>query len=49
MEHAAGRLAHYKRIRRYEFVAAIPHTASGKIMRRELIERERMAGQPGHG
>jgi acyl-CoA synthetase (AMP-forming)/AMP-acid ligase II len=41
LEYAAGEVAHYKRIRRYEFIEAIPRTASGKIMRRELIDRER--------
>lgn len=39
LKYAAGQLAHYKRIRRYEFTAAIPRTASGKIIRRELVDR----------
>jgi len=33
---ANGKLANYKAIRRVDFVAAIPKTASGKILRREL-------------
>ena len=41
MAHVAERLAPYKRVRRYEFVEAIPRTPSGKILRRTLIEQER--------
>ncbi|MDP9347446.1 MAG: AMP-binding protein [Actinomycetota bacterium] len=37
----AEKVAHYKRLRRFEVVDAIPKSASGKILRRELIERER--------
>jgi acyl-coenzyme A synthetase/AMP-(fatty) acid ligase len=36
-------------VRRYEFVEAIPRTSSGKIIRRELIERERLAAHPRRG
>jgi acyl-CoA synthetase (AMP-forming)/AMP-acid ligase II len=36
-------VAHYKRVRYVEFVAAIPKSASGKILRRVLVERERAA------
>ena len=43
MAYVTGQVAHYKRVRRYEFVEAIPRTPSGKIVRRELIERERLA------
>lgn len=43
LAYAAGQVAHYKRVRRYEFIQAIPRTASGKIVRRELIDRERAA------
>ena len=32
----AGRLTHYKQPREIRFVDAIPKTASGKILRREL-------------
>jgi long-chain acyl-CoA synthetase len=38
---AGGRLAGYKTLREVEFVDAIPKTASGKILRRVLKERER--------
>ncbi len=37
----AERVAPYKKVREIEFVEAIPKTASGKILRRELIEQER--------
>jgi long-chain acyl-CoA synthetase len=35
------RLADYKRVREVEFIDKVPRTASGKILRRELAERER--------
>ena len=38
---ANGKLASYKKIQAIEFIDAIPKTASGKILRRELKERER--------
>jgi len=38
---ANGKLAGYKRIQIVEFIELIPKTASGKILRRELKERER--------
>lgn len=38
---ANGKLAGYKRIHFIEFIDALPKTASGKILRRELKERER--------
>ena len=34
-------VAHYKRVRHVEFVDAIPKSASGKILRRVLVDRER--------
>ena len=37
----AGKVAPYKKIREVEYVPEIPKTASGKILRRDLIERER--------
>jgi acyl-CoA synthetase (AMP-forming)/AMP-acid ligase II len=37
----AEKVAPYKKIRRFEVVDEIPKSASGKILRRELIERER--------
>ena len=44
---ANGKLAGYKKIHIVEFIDAIPKVASGKILRRELKEREkaRRAGQ----
>ena len=42
MAYLAERVAPYKRVRRYEFIEAIPRTPSGKIVRRGLIERERL-------
>jgi acyl-CoA synthetase (AMP-forming)/AMP-acid ligase II len=41
MDWVARRVAPYKRIRAVRFVASIPRTASGKILRRVLIEQER--------
>ncbi|GAA3488854.1 MULTISPECIES: 4-coumarate--CoA ligase family protein [Streptomyces] len=38
--HVAERVAPYKKVRRVEFVDAVPRAASGKILRRELRERE---------
>ena len=37
-------VAHYKRIRHVAFVDAIPKSPSGKILRRVLVEKERLAG-----
>jgi enoyl-CoA hydratase/carnithine racemase len=41
MDFVAERVTSYKRIRAVAFVDAIPKSAAGKILRRELIERER--------
>jgi acyl-CoA synthetase (AMP-forming)/AMP-acid ligase II len=41
MEFVSGRVAPHKRIRLVEFTDEIPKSASGKILRRTLIERER--------
>ncbi|KKK51628.1 hypothetical protein LCGC14_3113050, partial [marine sediment metagenome] len=38
------RVAPYKKVRDLEFVDAIPKSLSGKILRRELVERERAKG-----
>jgi len=37
----AERVAPYKKVRRIEITDQIPKTASGKILRRVLVERER--------
>lgn len=41
LAHVAKRVASYKKLRRLEFVDQIPKSASGKILRRLLVERER--------
>lgn len=41
MAFVAERVAPYKRIRRLEFIAQVPKSPSGKILRRVLLERER--------
>ena len=41
MAWVAGRVAPHKKIRRLEFVDEIPKSASGKILRRLLVEQER--------
>jgi 4-coumarate--CoA ligase len=37
--HVATHLAHYKQVREVEFIDAIPRSASGKILRRQLRDR----------
>ncbi|MFN8662212.1 MAG: long-chain fatty acid--CoA ligase, partial [Thermomicrobiales bacterium] len=39
----AERVAPYQRVRRLQFVAEIPKSPSGKILRRVLVEQERAA------
>jgi acyl-CoA synthetase (AMP-forming)/AMP-acid ligase II len=39
MAHVAGRVAPYKKVRRIEFIDAIPKSPSGKILRRLLRDR----------
>ncbi|MFF3399357.1 4-coumarate--CoA ligase family protein [Streptomyces sp. NPDC002659] len=41
MTFVAERVAPYKKIRRVEFIGAVPRAVSGKILRRELRDRER--------
>jgi acyl-coenzyme A synthetase/AMP-(fatty) acid ligase len=41
----AGQVAPYKKIRRLQFVERIPKSPSGKILRRLLVESERVALQ----
>ena len=43
MAHVADRVAPYKKVRQLEFIDAIPKVPSGKILRRELRDRERAA------
>ncbi|MEU6882013.1 4-coumarate--CoA ligase family protein [Streptomyces sp. NPDC046712] len=40
MTYVAGKVAPYKKIRRVEFIDGVPRAASGKILRRELRDRE---------
>jgi acyl-coenzyme A synthetase/AMP-(fatty) acid ligase len=42
MAYVAGRVAPYKKIRQLEFIEQIPKSASGKILRRVLVARERV-------
>jgi acyl-CoA synthetase (AMP-forming)/AMP-acid ligase II len=44
MAFVAERVAPHKKIRRVEFVDQIPKSASGKILRRVLVDRERGKG-----
>ena len=41
MAHVAAQVAPHKKVRRVEFIDAIPKVPSGKILRRQLVERER--------
>jgi acyl-coenzyme A synthetase/AMP-(fatty) acid ligase len=41
MEHVASRVAPHKKVRALELTDAIPKSASGKILRRVLVARER--------
>jgi acyl-CoA synthetase (AMP-forming)/AMP-acid ligase II len=43
MDWVAGRVAPHKRIRHVEFIDQIPKSASGKILRRVLIDRDKVA------
>ena len=43
MDWLGERVAPYKRVRRLEFIEAIPKSPSGKILRRLLVERDRTA------
>jgi len=44
MAWVAERVAPHKRVRHVEFIDQIPKSASGKILRRMLVEREKAAG-----
>lgn len=41
LAHVAARVAPYKKVRAIEFVSIIPRSASGKILRRVLVEHEK--------
>ena len=41
MAHVAAQVSPQKKVRRVEFIDAIPKVPSGKILRRQLVERER--------
>ncbi len=41
MAYVEERVAPYKKVREVDFVEAIPKNPSGKILRRELKEKER--------
>ncbi len=43
MAFVAERVAPHKKVRQVEFIDEIPKSASGKILRRVLIERDREA------
>jgi acyl-CoA synthetase (AMP-forming)/AMP-acid ligase II len=43
LAYVAEHTAPYKRVRRVEFVEAVPKSASGKILRRELRDKEKQA------
>ena len=45
MDYTAEHVAPYKKIRAVTFVDEIPKSASGKLLRRVLISREREAAQ----
>jgi acyl-CoA synthetase (AMP-forming)/AMP-acid ligase II len=47
MTHVAERLAPYKKVRMVEFVDAIPRSAAGKILRKDLRAREQAASAGG--
>ncbi|HJN44193.1 MAG TPA: 4-coumarate--CoA ligase family protein [Vicinamibacterales bacterium] len=47
MAHVAASVAPHKKVRQVEFIDAIPKVPSGKILRRELRERERAAREGG--
>jgi hypothetical protein len=47
MDYVAGHVAPYKKVRRVEFIDVVPKSASGKILRRELRDREQAGAAAG--
>jgi len=43
MAFVADRVAPHKKVRRVEFIDRIPKSPTGKILRRVLVEQERLA------
>ena len=43
MAYLDPKVAHYKRVKHVAFVDVIPKSPSGKILRRVLVEKERLA------
>jgi acyl-coenzyme A synthetase/AMP-(fatty) acid ligase len=41
MDYVAARVAPFKKVRLVEFIEQIPKSPTGKILRRELLARER--------
>ncbi|HTT11521.1 MAG TPA: AMP-binding protein [Burkholderiaceae bacterium] len=46
MAWVAARVAPHKKVRKVEFIDTLPRSASGKLLRRQLIERERAGAAP---
>ncbi|MGW2841374.1 AMP-binding protein [Streptomyces sp. NPDC001493] len=49
LAYVAERVAPYKKVRRAEFIDEVPRATSGKILRRELRDREKVSGRQAAG